>query len=110
MGDVLRRAQAAQGRFLSQLRQYLRRQGIQHIRADDPGATQLTRGGWGPASGPGTGQAEDAALVQEYVTSQLAPRWPQMEEMFTMQPVCWWSIRGSTAWMVWNAPSTLTEK
>ena len=37
VGDVLRRAQAAQGRFLSQLRQYLRRQGIQHIRADDPG-------------------------------------------------------------------------
>jgi len=51
-----------------------------------------------------------AALVQEYVTSQLAPRWPQMEEMFTMQPACWWSMWGSTAWMVWNAPSTLTEK
>ena len=27
-----------------------------------------------------------------------------------MQPACWWSMWGSTAWMVWNAPSTLTEK
>ena len=49
-------AQAAQGRFLSQLRQYLRRQGIQHIRADDAGGHAVdpdVSGGQLHGQGPG---------------------------------------------------------
>ena len=76
-----------------------------------PGATQLTRM-WVGASSAASDRVRpiSAALVAEYVTSQLAPRRPQMEEILTMQPACSWSIWGSTAWMAWKAPSTLTEK
>ena len=54
--------------------------------------------------------AISAPLVAEYVTSQLAPRRPQMEDTLMMHPACSWSIWGSTACMVWNAPSTFTAK
>ena len=33
-----------------------------------------------------------------------------MDDTVTMQPSWAWSIWGSTAWMVWYAPSTLTAK
>lgn len=60
--------------------------------------------GGGKLRGQGTGQGDERALVAEYVTSQLAPRSPQMEEMLTMQPSWAWSMAGRTAWMAWNAP------
>ena len=38
-----------------------------------------------------------ACFVQEYVTSHDAPCWPQIDEMFTMQPLFSCSMFGSTA-------------
>ena len=76
-----------------------------------PGATQLTRMPVGASSAASERvRPISAALVAAYVTSQLAPRSPQMEEMLTMQPACSCSMWGSTACTMWNAPSTLTEK
>ena len=63
-----------------------------------PGATQLTRMPVGASSDASERvRPISAALVQEYVTSQLAPRWPQMEEMLRIQPSWAWSMAGSTA-------------
>ena len=63
MGNVLRRAQAAQGRFLSQLWQYLRRQGIQHIRADNAGCHAVDPDvGGGQLHGQGAGQTDQRRL------------------------------------------------
>ena len=76
-----------------------------------PGATQLTRMPVGASSDARERvSAISAPLVAEYVTSQLAPRRPQMDDTLTMHPACSWSIWGSTACMVWNAPSTFTAK
>ena len=63
-----------------------------------PGATQFTRICVGASSAASERvRPINAAFVQEYVTSQLAPRCPQMDETFTMQPACSCSICGSTA-------------
>ena len=76
-----------------------------------PGATQLTRMPVGASSDASERvSAISAPLVAEYVTSQLAPRSPHIEEMLTMHPACSWSMWGRTACIAWNAPSTLTEK
>ena len=76
-----------------------------------PGATQLTRMCVGASSAASERvSAMSAAFVAEYVTSQLAPRSPHMDDTFTMQPACSRSIGGSTDWMVWNAPSIFTPK
>ena len=63
-----------------------------------PGATQLTRMPDGPSScASAFVRASTAPFVQEYVTSHDAPCWPQIDEMFTMQPLFSCSMFGSTA-------------
>mgnify|MGYP007064536995 CR=1 FL=1 len=63
-----------------------------------PGATQLTRMPLGASSiASERVRPMSACFVQEYVTSHDAPCWPQIDEMFTMQPLFSCSMFGSTA-------------
>lgn len=93
------RAESAERRLLRQLRQHLRRERVKHVRPDDARRDAVhadLRRARAPPRVSASGRSTPA-FVQEYVTSQLAPRCPQMDETFTMQPACSCSICGSTA-------------
>ena len=111
VGDILRCAQAAQRRLADQLLHGLLSQYLDHISVDDAGGHAVyPDAGGGQFHSQRPGQGDDARLCAGVSHLAACPRWPQMEEILTMQPRFSEIMWGRAALTVFRAPLRFTAR